>query len=99
MFKVLSCENPQIVNEIFRIGDETSYELRQRFCFHIPSVNTVFSGTKSIRLLGPKIWELTPNDIEYLENLKDFKTAIKKWKLTSCLCRICKTYLHSVGFL
>ena len=28
MFKVLNGENPQIVNEIFRIRDETSYELR-----------------------------------------------------------------------
>ena len=48
MFKVLNGENPQTVNEIFRIRDGTSYELRQRSCFHIPSVNTVFSGTESI---------------------------------------------------
>ena len=60
MFKVLNGENPQIVNEIFRIRDETSYELRQRSSFHIPSVNTVFSGTESIKFLGPKIWELIP---------------------------------------
>ena len=58
MFKVLNGENPQIVNEIFRISDETSYELRQRSCFHIPSVNTVFSGTESIRFLGPKTGNL-----------------------------------------
>ena len=99
LLKVLNGENPQIVNEIFRIKDETSYELRQGSCFHIPSVNTVFSGTESIRFLGPKIWELIPNDIKYLENLRDFKTVIKKWKPTSCPCRICKTYLHGVGFL
>ena len=77
MFNVLNGENPQIVNEIFCIRDETSYELRQRSCFHIPSVNTVFSGTESIRFLGPKIWELIPNNIKCLENLKGFKTAIK----------------------
>ena len=99
MFKVLNGENPQIVNEIFHIRDETSYEFRQRSCFHIPSVNTVFSGTESIRFLGPKIWEIIPSDIKSLEDLKDFKTAIKKWKPTSCPCRICKTYLHGVGFL
>ena len=78
MFKVLNGENPQIVNETFRIRDETSHKLPQRSCFHIPSVNTVFSGTESIRFLGPKIWELIPNDIKCLENLRDFKTAIKK---------------------
>ena len=55
MFKVLNGENPQIASEIFHIRDETSYELRQKSCFHIPSVNTVFSGTESIQFFGPKI--------------------------------------------
>ena len=58
MFKVLNGESPQIVNEIFRINNEASYELRQRLCFHIPSVNTVFSGTEIRRFLGPKICNL-----------------------------------------
>ena len=77
MFKVFQCENPQNLNEIFRIRDETSHELRQRSCFHLPSVNTVLSGTDSIRFLGPEIWELTPNDIKCLESIRDYKTAIK----------------------
>ena len=55
MFKVLKGENPQIVNEFFRIRDENSYELRQRSCFHIHSVNIVFSGRENIRILSPKI--------------------------------------------
>ena len=88
MFKVLNDENPQIVNDIFCIRYETSYELRQGSCFHIPSVNTIFSGTESIRFAGPKIWEVIPNYIKCLENLRDFKAAIKKWKPTSCPCRI-----------
>ena len=54
MFKVLNGENPQIVNEIFRVRDAVSYELREISCCHIPSGNTVFSGTESIRFLGPK---------------------------------------------
>ena len=73
MFKVqmFKWEKPQIVNEIFRIRDEGSYEPRQRTCFYIPSVTTFFSGTGSIRFLGPKIWELIPNGIKCLENLRD----------------------------
>ena len=99
MFKVLNGENPQIVNEIFRVRDETSHELGQRSCFHIPSVNTVFRGTEGKRFLDVKTRELIPNDIKYLENLRDFKTAIKKWKPTSYTCRMCKVYLHGVKFL
>ena len=55
MFKVLNDGNPQIVNKIFCIRDGTSYEVRQRSCFHIPSVNIVFSCTENIRILSPKI--------------------------------------------
>ena len=69
MFKVLNGENPQIVNELFRIRDVTSYELRQSSCFHIPSVNNVFSSTESIRFLGPKIWELIPNNIKEIMSM------------------------------
>ena len=82
MFKVLNGENHQIANEIFRIRDETSHELRQKSCFNIPSVNTVFSGTDGKRFLGQKIWELIPNDIKCLENLRDFKIATNKGKPT-----------------
>ena len=97
--KFLRVKTLKIVNEIFRIRNETSYELRQRLSFHTPSVNTVFSGTESIRFLGPKIWELVPNNIKYPQNLGDFKTTIKKWKPISCPCRVYETYLHRVGFL
>ena len=86
MFKVLNGENPQIANEIFRIRNEAPYEPQQRSRCHIPSVNTVFSGTGSIWFLAPKILELLPNDIKCLENLKDFKTAIRKWKPISWCC-------------
>ena len=55
MFKVINFENPQIINGIYRIREETSYKLQQRSCFRIPTVNTVFSGTESIRFLDPKI--------------------------------------------
>ena len=63
------------------------------------SLNTVFRGTESIRFLRLKIWKGIPNDIKCLENIRDFKTALKKWKPTSCPCRICKAYIHGVGFL
>ena len=47
MFKVLNGENPQIVNGIFRIWDDASYQLLEISCFHLPSVNIVFKGTES----------------------------------------------------
>ena len=61
-------------------SDQDSYEVRQRSCSHIPLVNTISSGTENIQFLGIKYCELVPNDIKYLEYLKDFRTAIKKWR-------------------
>ena len=52
MFKVLKGQNPQIVNVIFCIIDETSCELQQRSSFFIPSV-IIFIGTERIQHQTP----------------------------------------------
>ena len=78
MFKVFNSQNPQIVNEIFCIRNEASYELWQKSCFYIPSVIVISSSIESIQFLGSNIWELIPHDIKCFENLRGFKTAIKK---------------------
>ena len=64
--------------------------------FHIPPV---FSSIESIKFLGPKIWELIPNEMKELESLWKFKRAIKLLKPTPCLCRMCKQYYYRIGFL
>ena len=50
MFKVVKDENPEVVNEIFRVRNEGFYELQNRTSFHIPSINAVFSSTESVRI-------------------------------------------------
>ena len=89
----------EIVKRLFQFRNEIPYNLRQRSQFHIPHVRTVFNGTGSIKFLGPKIWELTPNKMKEPESLWQFKRAIKNWKPTSCPCRLCKQYFYRVGFL
>ena len=37
--------------------------------FNIPPVRTVFIGTESIKYLGPKIWELIPDEMKERECL------------------------------
>ena len=78
MFEVFNSQNPQIVNEIFCIRNEASHELWQKSRFYIPSVIIISSGIGSIQFLGSNIWELIPHDIKCFENLRGFKTAIKK---------------------
>ena len=99
MFKVLNGESPKIVDEIFCIRYEASHELQQRSRFHTPSVNKYFQRCRKYKFLDLKIWEPIPKDIRWLEYLRDFKTAIKKWKTISCQSIICKTWLYDAGFL
>ena len=66
-------------------------------CFSIFLLeNIVFSGAESVKFLDSKILGLKPNEIKCLQNLRDFKTAIKKPKPTLRRCKICKTYFHVV---
>ena len=86
MFKVSRGLNPEIVNELFQFREQIPYELRQRSQFQIPWVHSVFSGTESLKFLGPKVWALVPNEMKQLESLGKFRNAIKQWKPTSCPC-------------
>ena len=66
-----------------------------------PLVNTlsVHYGLQSVRYIGPKIWELVPNNIKYCDSLSKFRKLIKSWRLESCPCRLCKTYIAHLGFI
>ena len=99
MFKISRSLSPEIVNELFRFREQISYELRQRPQFHIPWINSVFSGTESLEFLGPKVWALVANEMKQLKSLGKFRNAIRKWGSTSCPCRLCKRYIHRIGFL
>ena len=99
MFKVSRGLSPEIVNELFQFREQIPYELRQRSQFQIPWVHSVFSGTESLKFLGPKVWALVPNEMKQLESLGKFRNAIKQWKPTFCPCRLCKRNIHRIGFL
>ena len=83
----------------FNSENKLSYELRQRSHIQIPQVLSVLSGTESLKFLGPKVWALVPDNMKQLESLGKFRNAIKQWKPTSCPCRLCKRYIHRIGFL
>ena len=99
MFKVSRGLSPKIINGLFKFREQIPYELRQRPQFQIPWVHSVFRGAKSLKFLGPKIWALVPHEMKQLESLGKFRNPIKQWKPRSCPCRLCKRYIHRIGFL
>ena len=98
MFKVKNNIAPEIMKELFA-PKMSSYDLRNNNSFKRRRVKSVWHGTESVSYLGPKIWDLVPNEIKESESLNGFKFKIKSWVPEGCPCRICKIYLGQVGFI
>ena len=91
IFKTLKSLNPTFMNEVFELR-ETERPVRSKYKLNLnaPIVNKVRFGTKSIRSLGPKIWNSLPYEIKSSETLTIFKNLIKDWNANLCTCKICE---------
>ena len=99
MFRFYNGLSPPLMNNIFKLKTENSYNLRQVSEFSRPMIKNVYHGTESISYLGPKVWDILPEKLKNTDNLQHFKKEIKTWKPDNCPCRMCKVYIESVGFL
>ena len=97
IYKVKMGFAPQLVKEHFSPNTHT-YNLRSTYEFKLENVKTVHYGTESLLFLGPKMWELVLLEIKSSHSLEEFKKKIKSWIPENCPCRLCKTYLHQIGF-
>ena len=57
---------------MFPLNSQPEYNLRNKTHFATRPIRTVYYGDKSIRYLGPKLWELIPS------NIKDTESDIQK---------------------
>ena len=81
------------MNDVFDFI-EKPYSLRTTSHFRSRKIRTTKYGIET-PYLGPKLWSLVPNEYKTIESLQDFKAKIKTW----VPCRLCKTYIHQVGFI
>ena len=91
MFKTMNSINPTFMNDIFKLR-KTNRAIRNQYKPNpeVPIINQVTFGAKSIRYLGPKIWNSLPFHIKSSESLTTFKRIIKNWDTVSCKCPICQ---------
>ena len=73
------------------------YDLRNNNSFKSRRVNSVWHGTESVSYLGPKIWDLVPNEIKESESLNAFKFKIKRWILKNVHAEYAKYILGKWG--
>ena len=98
MYKVVNNNAPTMVSELFSFSN-VKYSLRSGSQFHQPSANTVWNGQETISYLGPKIWNMVPEEMKQKSSLFTFKTEIKQWVPNNCPCRIYKNCLPNIGFI
>ena len=70
IFKTLNNLNPAFLNEIFELR-KTKRVIRNQYKLNleVPIINQVIFGAKSIRYLGPKIWNSFPFHMQSIESL------------------------------
>ena len=56
-------------------------------------------GLETLRHLGPRLWKGIPESVRNAPSLASFKIQIKKWKADNCPCKLCKTYINSLGYI
>ena len=45
------------------------------------------------------MWDIAPYDIKSVENLNSFKKKTRNLEPKGCHCRLCKRYVHGVGYV
>ena len=101
MKKIYEFENdlsPPLIDDMFQVR-KINYDLRNFQKIANTKKNLVKMGLETISYRVPQLWNLVPTNIEDALSLSTFKKKIKPWYCDSCTCRLCKTYIASVGFV
>ena len=99
MFKVKNKLSSEISCDIFAQRINNHYNLRHINHFETPFGRIVYNGTESVSYLGRNIWYIVPEEYKTLNSLNSFKETIKNRVPLNCSCRLCKSFVHGVGFL
>ena len=99
IFKLKNRLAPEIMKKVFEIQNPAYNFRSEAIHFKRENVKTTHYGIQLVRYLGPKIWDMVPNNIKNCSSLNKFKNSIKSWKPNECPCRLCKKYIAQIGFI
>ena len=83
IFKTLHHLNPIYMEEIFYKSKHRRSQ-RRPYDINVPKYNQTKYGRKSLRVLGPMLWNSLPNRAKSLDTLSKFKTFINTWGEPHC---------------
>ena len=91
IYKTLIDLNQSFMNNIFKLKIN-GRKVRDKYKLNldIPKWNQKTYGYKSLKVLGPKIWNNLPYHAKSSENLDNFKSLLKNWDGNLSKCNLCK---------
>ena len=95
IYRTFNVFSPSFIADIFQINadldTDVSANTRSQSTFYNRfNPSTVDYGLKTLRCLGPKIWDIIPQDIKSATSLSAFKQKNKKLEACRlCPCRLC----------
>ena len=66
-----------------------AYDYRDPSILTLPKYNTITHSKKCFMYEGAKLWNSISNGIKTIENISEFKTLLKKWNGSPCICKNC----------
>ena len=101
MYKVVNGMSPEIMNDIFKLRENTHYNLRHTPQFLVDPIRSVFNlmVVNQHHIWDPKFGNKYPSKLKTINSLVGFKKEIRKWKPANCPCRIYTFYIPSLGFI
>ena len=100
MYEVQNNCSPEIMNKVFPINEPIyEYDLRNTSDFAARRIKTVRYGSESLSYLGPRLWNILPDECKKIQSVKGFKAKIRSWVLENLPCRLCIRYIQHVGFI
>ena len=75
LYKVANRSSPKIMDFIFPLKEKIRYPGEN--IFRTMNVKTVTWGTESLRHMGPKIWNIIPENLKNIDNLTTFTENIR----------------------
>ena len=86
IFKTVNELNLNFMKTIFT--SKTNSRVRP-FHLLVKNRNTEKYGSKSLMVLGPKIWNTLPENVKKETSFSKFKEYIKSWSGPTCKCKMC----------
>ena len=88
IFKIINKLGPIYLHDLLSLKEQC-YNLRNDQIAKLPRCKSKKYGLNSFRYEGAKIWNVLPNELKCIDNVKEFKQQMYSWEGPKCECNTC----------